>query len=319
MERIYRFFLLISLSNTITYYNRIRSLMNNSQEKTLSLHIRSTYLHEYKIELRKYQVDIALECIAKNSLVVIPTGLGKTVIAILVTAKTLEISPPNSKVIIMAPTRPLINQHYETFLEFLTIAREAYAILTGKISPEDRPQVFESHQMLFFTPQTLRNDLVSGKYSLENVCVLIFDEAHHASGEYPYTMIADLYETQNPDGTILGLTASPGSNQSQINDLCHNLHIPSNNIHIRKRKDADVKGYIKPMDIYKIGVNLNSLMEDVRKVLHLVLEERLRYLSQLGFLSVNAEKLYEKIIRKDLLELNRKLLAIIQGDGEKTG
>ncbi len=293
--------------------------MSHSQENMLPLQIKSTYLHEDKIEPRKYQVDIALQCIAKNSLVVIPTGLGKTIIAILVAAKTLEISPPSSKVIIMAPTRPLINQHYETFLQFFTIPEDQYAILTGKISPDDRPKEFRSHKMLFFTPQTLRNDLVSGNYLLDNTSLLIFDEAHHASGDYPYTMIADLYETQNPDGTILGLTASPGSSQQAINDLCLNLHIPSNNIHIRKRKDVDVKGYIKPMDIYKIGVNLTSLMEDVRKVLYMILEERLRYLSQLGFLKVHTDKLYEKIIRKDLLELNRKLLAIIQGDGEKTG
>ncbi|TFF88551.1 MAG: DEAD/DEAH box helicase, partial [Promethearchaeota archaeon] len=276
--------------------------MSNSKEKPLPLHIKSIYLHEDKIEIRKYQVDIVLECIAKNSLVVIPTGLGKTIIAILLAAKTLEISPPNSKVIVMAPTRPLINQHYETFLEFLTIEKDQYAILTGKISPEDRPNEVQSHQMLFFTPQTLRNDLVSGNYALNNTCLLIFDEAHHASGDYPYTMIADLYESQNPDGTILGLTASPGSSQQAINDLCLNLHIPSSNIHIRKRKDADVKGYIKPMDIYKIGVNLTSLMEDVRKVLYMILEERLKYLSQLGFLKVHTDKLYEKVIRKDLLE-----------------
>jgi len=293
--------------------------MSNSQEKMIPLHIKSTFLHNNKIELRKYQVDIALQCITKNSLVVIPTGLGKTIIAILVAAKTLEVSPPNSKVIVMAPTRPLINQHYDTFQEFLTLPEDQYSILTGKISPEDRPEEFRSHQMLFFTPQTLRNDLVSGKYSLENTCLLVFDEAHHASGDYPYTMIADLHETQNPDGTILGLTASPGSSQRAINELCLNLHISSSNIHIRKRKDEDVKGYIKPMDIYKIGVNLTSLMEDVRKVLYLILEERLRYLSQLGFLKVQTEKLFEKIIRKDLLDLNRKLLAIIRGDGEKTG
>ncbi|MBD3215223.1 MAG: DEAD/DEAH box helicase [Candidatus Lokiarchaeota archaeon] len=294
-------------------------LMSNSKEENMALAFSNSFLEEGKIELRKYQIDIASQCITKNSLVVIPTGLGKTVIAILIAAKTLEISPPNSKIIVMAPTRPLINQHLESFMKFLSIPDVQYAILTGKIPPEKRPEEFESHQMLFFTPQTLRNDLVAGRYNLKSCCLLIFDEAHHASGDYPYAMISDLYVEHNPDGTTLALTASPGSSQQDINDLCMNLHIPSKNIHIRVRKDEDVKNYIKPMDIYKIGVNLTSLMEDVRKILHIVLEERLRYLSQMGFLEVKCEKLYEKIIRKDLLELNRKLLAIIQGDGDKTG
>jgi Fanconi anemia group M protein len=293
--------------------------MSNSKEEDMALAFSNSYLDQGKIELRKYQVDIASQCIAKNSLVVIPTGLGKTIIAVLIAAKTLEISPPKSKIIVMAPTRPLINQHLETFIEFLSIPDNHYAILTGKIPPEKRPEEFESHQMLFFTPQTLRNDLVAGRYDLKSCCLLIFDEAHHASGDYPYTMISDLYVEHNPDGTILALTASPGSSQQDINDLCMNLHISSKNIHIRVRKDEDVKNYIKPMDIYKIGVNLTSLMKDVRKIVHIILEERLRYLSQMGFLEVKCEQLYEKIIRKDLLELNRKLLSIIQSENDKTG
>ena len=65
---------------------------------------------------------IAEQCINKNSLVVLPTGLGKTIIAVLAARKILDLYPEDSKIIILAPTRPLINQHYETFLKFLPIA-----------------------------------------------------------------------------------------------------------------------------------------------------------------------------------------------------
>ena len=250
---------------------------------------------------------------------VLPTGLGKTIIAVLTARKTLELCPKDSKIIVLAPTRPLINQHYETFLKFLSLSKENYVMLTGKVLPAERVNLFNSHRVLFYTPQTLRNDLVNRKYTLGNTALIIFDEAHHASGDYPYTMIADEYIEQNPDGTVLALTASPGSSKNKITLLCKNLHIPLENIHIRTRKDTDVKQYLKPMDVYKIGVNLTGLMEEIYSVVLVVLEERLKYLSQLNFLDINSEPLHNKVIRKDLLRLNKELVGIVQSSGDKTG
>ncbi len=278
-----------------------------------------SYLKEKQIEHREYQLKIAQACASKNSLVVLPTGLGKTIIGVYVAAKTLEIFPPKAKVIILAPTRPLINQHYDSFRSLMTIPEEQFVVLTGKIPPEKRVDFFKENQIIFYTPQTLRNDLANRKYTLENVCLIIFDEAHHASGDYAYTLIADEYIDQNPDGTILGLTASPGATKEKIKILCKNLHVPLENLHTRTRKDVDVKTYLKPMDVYKIGVNLTELMEDAYLSVQSLLEERLQYLSQLGFLSVKSDRLYSKVIRKDLLKLNAELVRLVQGDGDKTG
>ena len=274
--------------------------------------------HSQKLEAREYQIKIANECADKNSLVVIPTGLGKTIIAVLVTRKILKRVPKDSKIIILAPTRPLIDQHRLTFLKFLDIAEEKFAVLTGKIAPEKRVDVFTKNQFLFYTPQTLRNDLVSRRYTLKNTALIIFDEAHHASGDYPYTMIADEYLDHNPDSIILALTASPGSSKKKIVELCENLHIPLENIHIRTRKDEQVKKYVKSMDIYKIGVNLNTMMSDIYNVVKTVLKERLHYLSQLNFIDAKEDNLH-KVIRKDLLRLNSELIRIVKGTGEKTG
>ena len=101
------------------------------------------------IEFRQYQEEIAKQCINKNSLVVLPTGLGKTIIAVLTARKILELYPEDSKIIILAPTRPLINQHYETFLKFLPFPKESYAVLTGKILPGNRVDIFHEHRILF--------------------------------------------------------------------------------------------------------------------------------------------------------------------------
>ena len=276
-------------------------------------------LNSNELQIRDYQINIADKCVNKNSLVVLPTGLGKTIVAVLVAGKILNISPSQSKIIVLAPTRPLINQHYETFLRFLKIPKEKLVILTGKILPENRIELFNNNEILFYTPQTLRNDLVQKKYMLDNTALIIFDEAHHASGDYAYSMIADEFIDHNPDGIILGLTASPGSSKNKIKVLCENLHIPIENIHIRTRKDDDVKTYLKPMDIYKIGVELTSLMEDIYQLLTVVLDERLHYLSQVNFLEAKGEKLHTKVIRKDLLKLNTELVSTLKNNGDKTG
>ncbi|MGB5911539.1 MAG: DEAD/DEAH box helicase [Promethearchaeia archaeon] len=280
---------------------------------------KNEFIKELNIEYRKYQVKIAKKCVNKNSLVVLPTGLGKTIIGLFVAAYTLETFPRNSKIIILAPTRPLINQHYETFKKLLIIPEKQFVVLTGKVNPEKRTELFAKHQIIFYTPQTLRNDLVKRRYSLNTTCLIIFDEAHHASGDYPYPLIADEYLDQNPDGNILALTASPGASQRKITELCKNLHIRKENIHTRTRTDRDVKTYLKPMDIYKIGVELTELMEDVYAVIQKLLKERLQYLSQLGFLDLATEKLVEKIFRKDLLKLNTELVKLLNDNGDKTG
>ena len=289
------------------------------EERKSNKNSKIKYLREKQIEHREYQLKIAQACASKNSLVVLPTGLGKTIIGVYVAAKILENFPPKTKVIVLAPTRPLINQHYDSFRSLMTIPEEQFVVLTGKIPPEKRVDFFRENQIVFYTPQTLRNDLANRKYTLESVCLIVFDEAHHASGDYAYTLIADEYMDQNPDGTILGLTASPGATKEKIKALCKNLHVPLENIHTRTRKDGDVKTYLKPMDVYKIGVNLTELMENIYLSIQSLLEERLQYLSQLGFLSVKADSLYAKVIRKDLLKLNAELVKLVQGDGDKTG
>ncbi len=276
-------------------------------------------LNYHGLEVREYQLKIADACKDKNSLVVLPTGLGKTIIAVLVTSKILEAVPSSSKIIVLAPTRPLINQHYQTFLKFLNIPEEKFAVLTGKILPEKRIDVFNENLILFYTPQTLRNDLVNKKYTLKDTALIIFDEAHHSSGDYPYTMISNEFVITNPDGIILGLTASPGASKDKIATLCESLHVPIENIHIRSRKDEDVKTYLKPMDIYKIGVDLTHLMEDIYQIVTITLDERLHYLSQLNFLEAKGENLHTKIIRKDLLRLNGELVKLLQNNGDKAG
>ena len=120
---------------------------------TNSINTNSPTLNSNELEIREYQINIATDCAQKNSLVVIPTGLGKTIIAVLVASKVLKVFPPNSKIIILAPTRPLINQHYYTFLKFLSCEEKDLGVLTGMVVPEKRAKLFYEKKILLYTPQ----------------------------------------------------------------------------------------------------------------------------------------------------------------------
>ena len=134
----------------------------------------SPYIIKDLIEVRDYQIDIAAKCSGKNYLVSIPTGLGKTIIAILISAKTLENYPPESKIIMLAPTKPLVVQHAVSFRKFMNVKiPEKNPVLTGTVKAEKRIELFGERKILFYTPQTLRNDLIEERYNLKDVCLIM--------------------------------------------------------------------------------------------------------------------------------------------------
>ncbi len=246
------------------------------------------------IRERTFQLDIAEKAKKENTLVVIPTGLGKTIISILVAADIMK----KGKIVMLAPTRPLVLQHYASFNEMVNM--EKSVILTGKTAPEKRVDLWKENQFIFSTPQVVRNDLVSTRYTLEDVALIIFDEAHRAVGDYAYVEIAQSYVTQRGDPLILGLTASPGAQKAKIKEVMDNLRIK--NVEARVRQDEDVVPYVKDIKIDWLKVDLTPEMEAIRSELEKVFYEKVGHLKKLGFLRYKKD---EYISKKDLLELRK--------------
>lgn len=250
------------------------------------------------ISRREYQESIFVNCLNKNCLVVIPTGLGKTIIALMLAVQRLtEIK--DSKVILLAPTKPLVEQHYKSFLKLTKLPEESLITLTGAISPEKRKALWTDIKIAFMTPQVLQNDLISGLYSIKDVSLMIFDECHRAVGDYAYCYLAKKYVDLTSFSQILGLTASPGSTEGKINEIKQNLFI--NHMEIRTEKDVDVKPYIHKVDNEWIKIKLPSEFLEVKKILEAKLKAFYRLLKEnelLGSYDIN------KITRKDLLKLN---------------
>ncbi len=252
---------------------------------------------------RLYQQTILGTAARYNTLVVLPTGLGKTAIAMLLTIQRLN-NFPNSKVVVLAPTRPLVEQHIETFKKHMSLPQEYFAVFTGSISPSKRAKIWNDARVIFSTPQGFENDIISNKIDISNVSLLVFDEAHRAVGNYSYVFIAKEYKKRAEFPRILGLTASPGSDITKIREVCKNLFIE--NIEVRTEQDPDVKPYVKSVLISWEKVELPKDFFEIRNFLKKSFEEKILRASD--YLETNISK---SITKKELLKLQAEVHAQI--------
>ncbi len=248
------------------------------------------------VEKRLYQLALAGEAIKKSNLIVLPTGLGKTVVALLVMVSRL----PRGKVLLLSPTKPLVEQHVAFFKGTLNIPPENIVLFTGNTPPHKRETLWDNAQLVVSTPQVIENDLLGKKIALEKVSLIIFDEAHRATGNYSYVYIAEKYALQK-DPIVLGITASPGSDPEKIQEVCSNLHISS--VEMRTDSDPDVRPYIFDKDIEWRYVPIPIEMKGLKLLMDKVLSDRLDKLRQLGLITPYQKRLS----KREMLDLQAKL------------
>ena len=239
------------------------------------------------IEARLYQQVLAADVLKKgNTMIVAPTALGKTIVATLVAADRLE-KVKNSKILVLAPSKPLSIQHESTFKEFLTVPCSS---ITGAVKTDERVKRWEESQIICATPQTVESDLLKGRYSLKDVSLVVFDECHHGVGSYSYVYLASRYVKESKFNLILGLTASPGSDKEKIKEVCDNLYIQS--IVVKTEEDNDVRPYFNPVAIDWVRVKMSSELEKIKTHVDKALKIRLKGLKNMGVIrTVSVNKL----------------------------
>ncbi|MBD3164450.1 DEAD/DEAH box helicase [Candidatus Woesearchaeota archaeon] len=250
---------------------------------------------------RLYQQTIFATSIKYNTLVVLPTGMGKTNIFLMLAAQRLK-QYPKSKVLFIGPTRPLIEQYRQVFEKHFEISGDKMAVFTGHVQPKKRAELWKKAQIIFSTPQGLENDIISNRIKLEEVSLLGVDEAHRAVGDYAYVFVAKQYVKKAAHPRILGLTASPGSDMDKIGEVIKNLHIEE--IEVRTDEDPDVKQYIQEIEIEWVKVELPPIFMEVKKYLDDFISSRLSKLKKWGILHRASLKFVNK---KDLLGLQAQL------------
>lgn len=245
-----------------------------------------------KIESRLYQRALAAKVLKKgNSMIVAPTALGKTIIAALVSGERL-MKIPSSKILMLAPSKPLAVQHEESLKEFL---KAPVNVLTGSITPDKRVKLWEKSQIISATPQTVESDVIAGRYDLKDVSLLIFDECHRGIGNYAYVFLANRYMREGKDPLILGLTASPGGEEEKISAVCQNLFISE--VMVKTEDDVDVKPYFKPIEIKWVFVELGEKQEKIKVHLEKALKNRLKGLKNLKIIPS-----ISNVSRRDILQ-----------------
>uniref|UniRef100_A0A8C7IDA2 RNA helicase n=1 Tax=Oncorhynchus kisutch TaxID=8019 RepID=A0A8C7IDA2_ONCKI len=187
------------------------------------------------IVLRDYQMDVARPALeGKNIIICLPTGSGKTRVAVYITKEHLDSRRKEGrpgKVVVLVNKVPLVEQHYST--EFWKFLKNKYKVerVSGdsqlKISFTD---IVQKNDIVICTAQLLENYLErshSGDddgIQLSDLSLIVIDECHHTQkgGVYNHIMIrylkqkhknAKLKKEQKDTVAIpqiLGLTASPG-------------------------------------------------------------------------------------------------------------
>ncbi|MGA2783804.1 MAG: DEAD/DEAH box helicase [Candidatus Bathyarchaeia archaeon] len=251
------------------------------------------------MERREYQVHISEAASKSNTLVVLPTGLGKTVIAILVAEKRLS-EIKDSTIVVLAPTRPLVIQHYNAFRNYFKNFTCNH--MTGQIPAKQREKTWTESSFIFATPQVIANDVEAKRYTLTKVGLLVFDEAHRCVKNYDYTKLALEYQRSAEHPLILGLTASPGGDRKRVEEICQNLSIKQ--VEARTEHDDDVRSYVQSVSAEWIRVQLPENYREVSRLLRTVYDEKLNKLKTMKLLP-NIQVVPKKL----LLDLRLQLVA----------
>jgi len=253
------------------------------------------------IDPREYQKTIFETCVNKNCLVVLPTGIGKTLIALMLAIERLE-KYPKEKILFLAPTKPLAEQHLNYFKKHLPELFASMELFTGAVASNSRKKIWQTSDIIFSTPQCIANDLRNNLYDLKEVCLLIEDEAHRCVKNYSYTYVAEKYREQAKNPRVLGLTASPGYEKAKIKQIIEKLGIEA--VEIRTRDSEDVKEYLQELKFEIVKLDFPKEFDEIKALLKRIYDKKVEELK-------SRKLLFMPPTKKFLLECQHKIMRSI--------
>lgn len=265
-------------SQNIRYNYRGEHVQETPTHHELDSEELQTWVYPTNIgEPRQYQFAIVKSSLFNNTLVALPTGLGKTLIAATVMLNFFRWTK-NAKIVFVAPTKPLVSQQVDACFHIAGIPRSETTLLTGEIAPGLRAEEWQSKRVFFMTPQTLQNDLSNGMADPKSIVLLVIDEAHRSTGEYAYVKVVKFMRRFNQSFRILALTATPGSTIEGVQDIIDNLGI--SHIEIRTEDSLDLRQYVHKRSIDQILVDPSDEMHEIKDLFTKALKPLTDKLSQ---------------------------------------
>ncbi|KAL7628719.1 3'-5' DNA helicase [Parahypoxylon ruwenzoriense] len=226
---------------------------------------------------RDYQFSIVKNGLFNNTLVALPTGLGKTFIAATIMLNFFRWMK-TAKIIFVAPTKPLVSQQVDACFNIAGIPRSQTTLLTGEIPPALRVDEWESKRVFFMTPQTLENDLSAGYADPKSIGLLVVDEAHRATGNYAYVKVVTFLRRFSSSFRILALTATPGSKVEAVQEVIDSLGI--SHVEIRTEESIDIRQYVHQRDEDIVLLDPSDEMNLIKELFSKALKPLVDKLSQ---------------------------------------
>ncbi len=230
------------------------------------------------VEARAHQLDALRKCLTLPTLVVLPTGQGKTAIEWMAIAEALN---DGGKAILMAPTNPLVDQHLQDLVKVLSIEQEKIVRISGNDNWQKRQKMMAEARVLVTTPQIVRNDVQRGTLNLSEIDLMVFDEAHHATGNHAMAIVGDMYRSI-PNGKVLACTASPGSHETIVKEVVQRLGIER--IHALQSTDNLLVPYTQGLEINEHRLEIPDEIKYLAAPVEDLLEEHLDKLRRMGFI-----------------------------------
>ncbi|XP_029350405.1 Fanconi anemia group M protein isoform X1 [Echeneis naucrates] len=215
------------------------------------------WIYPTNYPIREYQLKISEAALFQNTLVCLPTGLGKTFIASVVMYNFYRWYP-SGKIVFMAPTKPLVAQQIEACYKVMGIPQAHMAELTGTTGAKQRQEMWRSKRVFFLTPQIMVNDLTRNTCPALQVKCVVIDEAHKALGNHAYCQVIRQLGSQTQQFRILALSATPGGDSKSVQSVISNLLI--SHIELRSEESPDIRAHSHQRSVEKIVVPLGEAL-----------------------------------------------------------
>lgn len=226
-------------------------------------------------KVRSYQLEAARMCLEANALVCFSTGLGKTLVGACVMYNFYRWFP-SALVVFVAPSRPLVTQQMSACSGIMGLPNKDMAELTGHITASKRTALWSQARAVFCTPQTLVNDIESGRCPAERIACIVVDEAHHATGQHAYVTSIAAIRKHTTFFRVIGLSATPGSSINAVQEVITNLHIAR--MLVKDSSDADVKPYVFNTKTDVVVVASAENIQAILQMLYKIIEHPLKRL-----------------------------------------
>ncbi|KZC10938.1 Endoribonuclease Dicer [Dufourea novaeangliae] len=239
---------------------------------------------------RAYQIDLYETAHKQNTIIYLPTGSGKTFIAVmLIKALSADIRKPYNEggkhTVFLVNTVPLVTQQSEYIARTTGLACGGYCGDMGVDCWKDAEwaKELQKYQVLVMTSQILLDAICHGYILLSRINLLILDECHRAVSDHPMRQIMQRFQfcPKEEQPKVLGLTATLLNCNTNMPKVDSTVQALETTLHAKiatVNSASEVQNYygipketIAKFDAYiipDVGIVINNLMDKIIEFLN---------------------------------------------------